>query len=713
MKHKGIRKKVTITVTILVVCSLTLLGLVLSGLIFINEKNQTLDIQHEVVNYAINEISWDIHELEVHLDITTTSNDLLGRDSKQQHNTLSQILTHKDIKSHDILEELILLDSTGKELSRVSRSAVYTDSDLGDRSDTQEFIIPKESGKLYYGDLKYDEETFEPRITMSMPIPDIRRNEVKGILIGKIRLNRIWENAVVRTFGKSGIIFITNAVGKVVAHPDPSVIYSNTIFNPEKQEGLQPGLNGKTVLLVGGKYHLGNQAFTVFAVLPFSEVIGLSLETLSTTAVFILVFILLSIVLSYFAANRIVQPIETLADNARSITAGNMVSTLQVGYTDEIGDLSKALNTMTSRLFNTITSLEKEVSERKQAEEIVTQQYDLLNNIINSLTHPFYVIDANDYTIKLANTACGFGNLTGESKCYTLTHYTDEPCSSSEHPCSIKKIKETGKPVRLEHIHYDHNGKTVIAEIHGYPIFDNEGQITQVIEYNLDISERKHAEEKINASLKEKEVLLREIHHRVKNNMQIISSLLSLQSGDIEEKKYLDMFNESRNRIKSMALVHEQLYQSTDLAKIDLNNYIRALVNSLLSFYELLTRNISLKVDIDNIALGIDTAIPCGLVINELVTNSLQHAFPDGRDGEINIIVKNHETAGKKNIDLTVSDNGTGMPADLEIQGTKSLGLKLVVTLIEDQLKGSFKLNRENGTEFRISFRELEYKKRL
>ena len=220
-------------------------------------------------------------------------------------------------------------------------------------------------------------------------------------------------------------------------------------------------------------------------------------------------------------------------------------------------------------------------------------------------------------------------------------------------------------------------------------------------------------EEMLKNSVKEKEMLLREIHHRVKNNMQIISSLLNLQSEYIKESEYLEMFNESRNRIKSMAIIHEQLYQSTDLANIDFNNYVRTLVNSLIAFYEKLTKNISLKVDIDNIALGVDTAIPCGLIINELVTNSLKHAFPNERDGKITITVKFHETDGKKNIDMTVSDNGIGMPEGLDIQNTKSLGLKLVTTLIEHQLRGNFKHNTKKGTEFQIHFQEIVYKKRL
>jgi PAS domain S-box-containing protein len=488
------------------------------------------------------------------------------------------------------------------------------------------------------------------------------------------------------------------------------VINRNTFFNPEKLEGIQPGINGKTVMLVSGKYYLANQVFTVFAVLPFSEVLALSLETLSTTAVFLLFFILLSIALSYLAANRIVRPIESLADNARSITAGNMVSTIQIGDTDEIGDLSKAFNTMTSRLFDTISSLKKEIAELKLAKEKIIQQYELLNNIINSLTHPFYVIDANDYTIKLANKAAGFGDLTGKAKCYALTHDTYEPCSRAEHPCSIKKIKETRKPVTLEHIHYDKSGRTMIVEIHGYPIFDNEGKIAQVIEYNLDITERKEAEEKINASLKEKEVLLREIHHRVKNNMQIISSLLNLQSMLLSNKKDIAMLKDSQNRIKAMSLIHEKLYRSENLADININEYINDLATYILQFYETVAFNVTLNIKAEDIWLGIDTAIPCGLIINELMSNSLKHAFPEGRKGEIGIMF---EKAGEDELVIIVSDDGSGLPEDVDFRNTKSLGLQLVTTLAENQLQGKIELDRSKGTKFRITFNEIKYVQRF
>jgi PAS domain S-box-containing protein len=230
-----------------------------------------------------------------------------------------------------------------------------------------------------------------------------------------------------------------------------------------------------------------------------------------------------------------------------------------------------------------------------------------------------------------------------------------------------------------------------------------------------DIYERKLAEDQIVASLREKEVLLKEIHHRGKNNMQVISSLLSLQSRYFEDSRYIELFDESRNRINSMALVHEKLYQSNDLSNIDFNEYVRSLANGLFTFYGINPANISLKIDIKDAALGIDTAIPCGLVINELVSNSLKYAFPAENHGKVLIsLIRNHsDTEQDSTYELIVKDDGIGMPEDLDISKAESLGLQLVTNLVKHQLQGDVQLNRDGGTEFRIQFKELQYKKRI
>jgi PAS domain S-box-containing protein len=224
-----------------------------------------------------------------------------------------------------------------------------------------------------------------------------------------------------------------------------------------------------------------------------------------------------------------------------------------------------------------------------------------------------------------------------------------------------------------------------------------------------EISERKRVEKIITDSLKEKELLIKEIHHRVKNNLQIISSLLKLQSGYIKDKEALEMLVESRNRIQSMAMVHQKLYQSKDLSKINFQEYINQLLAHLFQVYKVDNNLIALNVNARDIKVGVDTAIPCGLVINELVSNSLKHAFPGGRKGKIEIEM--NET-GPLNYILSVSDNGIGFPKDIDFRNTVSLGMQLIITLSE-QLDGKINLMNGKGTKFVITFQEQDYSSRI
>ncbi|MBG1245637.1 PAS domain-containing sensor histidine kinase [Nostoc sp. NZL] len=223
-----------------------------------------------------------------------------------------------------------------------------------------------------------------------------------------------------------------------------------------------------------------------------------------------------------------------------------------------------------------------------------------------------------------------------------------------------------------------------------------------------DISERKAAqrdrkqwEEQMQASLLEKEVLLKEIYHRVKNNLQVISSLLSLQSAYIKDKHDLVIFKQSQQRIASMALVHEKLYQSQDLARINFGEYIRDLVASLFSAYEVNEDAIALTINIDDhVFLGLDTAIPCSLIIHELVSNSLKYAFPSGRNGTIYIgIKKNNEHEAT----LIVSDNGIGLPSNFNFKNMASLGWQLVDALT-NQLGGNINIQGARGVECDLTF---------
>jgi len=217
-----------------------------------------------------------------------------------------------------------------------------------------------------------------------------------------------------------------------------------------------------------------------------------------------------------------------------------------------------------------------------------------------------------------------------------------------------------------------------------------------------EIAERKKAEGSLKASLNEKEVLLREIHHRVKNNLQVISSLLKLQARHIGDEQYRFTFLESQNRLESMVLIHELLYRSKDLAKIDLNGYINRLVNLLLSCFGISRGQVSFETEVAPVSMSVDTAIPCGLITNELVSNCLMHAFPDGRSGKVRIFLGSDD----KGFHLSVSDDGIGLPLELDFNSAQTLGLRLVHTLVK-QLQGDVRIDRAGGTAIAIKFKEV------
>jgi PAS domain S-box-containing protein len=217
-----------------------------------------------------------------------------------------------------------------------------------------------------------------------------------------------------------------------------------------------------------------------------------------------------------------------------------------------------------------------------------------------------------------------------------------------------------------------------------------------------DITRTKQAQERLKASLEEKEVLLREIHHRVKNNLQIISSLLKLQSKFAGSKSVEDVFSDSEIRLQSLALLHERLYESDDLTNIDFRSYVGALVPNLLQSHSGTHKHITFENSVEKTHFSLDTAIPCGLIVNELVSNCLKHAFPDGRQGKVEVSLAPFD----KQYRLLISDDGIGLPQEIDPPNPRTLGLRLVNTLVR-QLQGQVCVDRSCGTEYQIVFNEL------
>ncbi|MGI6648940.1 MAG: histidine kinase dimerization/phosphoacceptor domain -containing protein [Bacillota bacterium] len=377
--------------------------------------------------------------------------------------------------------------------------------------------------------------------------------------------------------------------------------------------------------------------------------------------------------------------------------------------------------------------LERDNAERKRAEEAAKAERQQFYKVLEML--PAYLILLTpDYHVPFANRL--FRERFGASsrRCYEHLFGYSQPCPN----CETFQVLATMAPHEWEWNGPD--GR--IYHVFDFPFTDVDGS-TLILEMGIDITDHKKAEEeiqKLNRELEqrvnertaqlaaaneelhtseaqlqealfEKEVLLKEIHHRVKNNLQIIHSMLNLQLPYIKDEQAIELFKESQNRVFSMALIHEKMYQSKSLAKIDLAEYIRNLTTNLFLSYGVSERVIKPRIYVENLTFNIDTMIPCALIINELVTNSLKYAFPNtsrGLNNKSEVRIELRHGADNKYI-LTVSDNGVGLPEGFQIQDCESLGLKLVRVLVK-QLKGSINLNSSNGTEFTIKFRELARK---
>jgi PAS domain S-box-containing protein len=275
----------------------------------------------------------------------------------------------------------------------------------------------------------------------------------------------------------------------------------------------------------------------------------------------------------------------------------------------------------------------------------------------------------------------------------------------------FRRLIEEGTVAGYEMTYCTRDGTAIPMLVSGSVVTGEDGVTREIVCIGRDLSEHLKAEEMAKNLL-----LVQEIHHRIKNNLQVISSLLYLQSGYVQDEKTREMFKESQNRVRSMALLHEKLYQSRTIAGIHFSEYVRDLTRTLFGSYGVEGTTVRVTYAVEDITLGMDTAVPCGLIINELVSNALKHAFPPGRTGEVRIQMASLPDRGadgsgesgtaERWYQLCVSDDGSGFPDGIDFRHTESLGLKLVCTLTE-QLSGTIALQRDSGTRFTIKFREL------
>ena len=345
-------------------------------------------------------------------------------------------------------------------------------------------------------------------------------------------------------------------------------------------------------------------------------------------------------------------------------------------------------------------TLQKEVTERKRIEKTLRDRENFLQNILE--TEPECVkLIAPDKTLLMMNPA-GLSMIEADS----LEQVRGKQVSAlvvKEHRSAFDKLTEEvfqGKSGMLEFGIVGLKGQHLWLETHAVPLRNEEGEINALLGITRDITKRKTAEDRLRKSLREKELLLREIHHRVKNNMVVISSLLRIQSGFLCDPRSVEIFRESQNRIGTMMRIYDKLYRSPDLTTVNFNEYISDLTTSLFDSYNLKPDRVTVELKLADAPIDIEKAIPCGLIINELISNALKYGFPDGRKGKITVSL---HPLDENVVELVVCDDGIGMPDSVDIHTTNTFGVQLVSLLVK-QLGGECQLKRENGTEFRISF---------
>ncbi|NVN89302.1 MAG: PAS domain S-box protein [Desulfuromonadales bacterium] len=348
-------------------------------------------------------------------------------------------------------------------------------------------------------------------------------------------------------------------------------------------------------------------------------------------------------------------------------------------------------------------SFTTDISKRKRAEDALRESEEKFRVLAETSPTAIALIQGerfvyvNEATVRL--TGCAEEELMG-MQFWELTH-----ADFREMVRNIGLARQRGEqvPKQYQSKIITRGGEERWVAVSGAAM-DFEGKPAGIVTF-MDVTEAKLSEERIQAALVEKEVLLKEIHHRVKNNLQIVSSLLDLQSESIRDQDALRSFRESQNRIAAMALVHEQLYQTRNFSSIDFHGYIEGLTRNLFRTYVMDPDRVSLVVDAGNVSLGIDQAIPCGLIVNELVSNALKYAFPGDRHGTIRIGFQSEENGW---IRLTIADNGVGLPAGTDFIATETLGLQLVRMLVR-QLKGEISLDTSQGASFHIRFQAINY----
>ncbi|MEI8173889.1 MAG: histidine kinase dimerization/phosphoacceptor domain -containing protein [Deltaproteobacteria bacterium] len=544
--------------------------------------------------------------------------------------------------------------------------------------------------------------TYMPERIMAVLVAEINVEKMLRPLIWSVSsdLSRDWKCIIAI---KSGGIFTEFGEKSTVADAQRENISNIESFAPISLaiSGIDgpydgPDQDGRPVLAFHRQVRI-DRGIALALVLKVDRMVALkpARADFSRQIILWLFLFIIGIGLCIFLARQISLPVNELTDVARRIESGDLTARTSAPDQSEIGRLASVFNGMIARLQTWHQDMEKQILDRTlDLRTLSARQNAILTTV------PDIIMEVDTNRIYTWSNRAGF-EFFGEDVIgkEAAEYFVGE----QETYDVVQPVYEvTEKVIYIESQQRRKDGAVRLLAWRCKAIGDEHGTVTGLLLTARDITDIRRAEDRIKASLREKDILLNEIHHRVKNNMQVISSLLKLQASACGNPELTERLNESQSRIHAMALVHEKLYGSKDFSRIDLAGYVRTLSQELFQSHKINQWKIALIVQTDGeVHVDVNKAIPCGLILNELISNALKHAFPGGRQGKLQIIIRETEN---KEIEIAVRDNGLGLPDDVDIHKPRSLGLDLVNGLVKNQLDGQIEVRRDKGTEFRITF---------
>ncbi len=546
-----------------------------------------------------------------------------------------------------------------------------------------------------------------PVIILAVPLFD-RKGKITGILADSADLMEddcMGRLSTVK-IGKTGYLYLTATDRTLIMHPDKKRVLTkqapglNRLYDKaiEGFEGTDDTITSRGIKMVSSFKRLKTKNWILAANYPSVEAyrpIQVAERYFIMAAVIRIaaIFLICSLIIKYF-----ISPLELFTRHVEDLPQKTGEDRfLNIKTKDEIGTLSRTFNKM-------VAEIDKRSALERSAAKSLRESEERLTLALKAAGQGIYDLDLRtgeaivspEYAIMLGYDPAEFQETY--AKWIERLHPDEKEAVSAVYRGYVKGEIPEYKVEFRQHTK-DGSWKWILS-LGKIIERDADGNPLRMIGTNTDITDRKKAEQQIKQSLKEKEALLREIHHRVKNNMAVVSGLLSLEARKIKDADVRDLFEKNQQRVRSMALVHEKLYQTKDLSSINLEDYIKSIISDIISLYRIDTSAISTEINIEGIELDLESAVPCGLIINELLTNAFKHGFPDNRSGVLSVDFRKTDDT----YTLIIKDNGVGLPEGFDYNEESTLGLRLVKVLT-GQLGGTLQIKSDKGTEAMVIFK--------